>query len=68
MIRFHIANMNCGGCAKGVAAALREASPHTEPRFDLDRREVALDAPAAEAERLSAALVKDGWEARLLPA
>ncbi|MBI0535069.1 copper chaperone [Roseomonas sp. KE2513] len=68
MIRFHIANMNCGGCAKGVAAALREADPHAEPRFDLDRREVALDAPATATERLSAALLRDGWEAKLLPA
>ena len=67
MIRFHIANMNCGGCAKGVAAVMKEAMPRAEPRFDLGRREVALDAPDAEAQQLLSALGRDGWEARLIP-
>ena len=66
MIRFRIDNMNCGGCAKGVAAALREADAGAEPRFDLDRREVAIDSPAAQAERIAAALARNGWQARLL--
>lgn len=65
MIRISIANMTCGGCAKGVAATLREAAPGREPRFDLERREVALEGDAA---LLLAALRADGWEATLAPA
>ena len=64
MTRIGIANMTCGGCAKGVAATLREAAPGAEPRVDLDRREVTMEGgtdPAA----LLAALLADGWEAEL---
>ena len=66
MLRFHIANMNCGGCAKGVAAALRNAGAGPEPRFDLEKRELTVEARDDEAPRLTTALVQDGWEARLL--
>jgi copper chaperone CopZ len=31
MLRFRISNMGCGGCAKGVAAALREIDPGRVP-------------------------------------
>lgn len=66
MLRFHIANMNCSGCAKGVAAALQNAGAGLEPCFDLEKREVTVEARDEEAARFTTALVQDGWEARLL--
>jgi copper chaperone len=64
MTRIHIANMACGGCAKGVTATLRTAAPGAAVELDLARREVTLDqdvgAPVIEA------LMADGWEARLV--
>lgn len=62
MVQIAIANMTCGGCAKGVAATLREAAPGQEPRFDLERREVSVQGEAAT---LLAALRADGWDAKL---
>lgn len=71
MLRFHIANMTCGGCAKAVEASLRqgEAHPRNPPaiQFDLARREVSIDAQEADAARISARLIQDGWEAMRRP-
>lgn len=61
MTTIHIPNMECGGCAKGVAATLARAAPGATPHFDLERREVRLDAPDIPA--LLAALRADGWQA-----
>ena len=38
-----IEGMTCGGCAKGVAATVREVDPRAEVRVSLDRREVAIE-------------------------
>lgn len=66
MLRFRIANMTCGGCAKGVAATLREVDPAMEPQFDLERREVTLPVTANGA-RFASALAEAGWQAETLP-
>jgi copper chaperone len=58
--------MTCSGCAKGVAATLRDTDPGAEPRFDLERREVAVEKVSVEARRLEQALEKDGWKTELL--
>ncbi|MGK7871385.1 heavy-metal-associated domain-containing protein, partial [Falsiroseomonas sp. E2-1-a20] len=42
MHRFRIANMKCGGCAKGVTALLRQADPLAEIDIKLDTREAAV--------------------------
>jgi len=42
MHRFRIANMNCGGCAKGVTAALRQADPQAGIDIKRDTREAAV--------------------------
>lgn len=63
MTRIRIANMTCGGCAKGVAATLRDAVPGAGPVVGLDRREVTASGDAAA---LVAALRADGWEAEAL--
>jgi len=61
MLRFHIANMTCAGCARGVAAILRDAGAHAELRIDLDRREVMVDFENSEAVRLTNALTQESW-------
>lgn len=68
MLRYHIANMTCGGCAKGVTATLREIDPAARLDIALDTREVAITPAAAGAGAIEAALKEAGWDARLLAA
>lgn len=67
MIRFKVANMSCGGCARAVTAALRGADPDAEISADLGRREVTV-ASTAGAEGLASALRRAGFEGQALPA
>lgn len=67
MHRFRIANMNCGGCAKGVTASLREADPQAEIGINLDRREAAVTS-AVDTKRLEQALRDGGWQAERISA
>lgn len=67
MLHYHIANMTCGGCEKGVRATLAEAAPTARVEVALDRREVGI--ASSDAVRIEAALRGAGWEAaRLAPA
>lgn len=68
MLRFRIANMTCGGCAKGVAATLREVDPAAELRFDLERREVTVARATQDAAKLEEALAEAGWNSEMLAA
>jgi len=61
MAKISIPNMNCGGCAKGVLATLREAAPDAVATIDLGRREV--EVASGDVMPLIAALRADGWEA-----
>lgn len=63
MIRIHIPNMECGGCAKGVAATLQDAAPGAAVTVELERREVLV--AAADAAPILQALRADGWQAEL---
>ena len=67
MIRFKVANMGCGGCARAVKDALRGVDPGAEVSVDLDRREVAVES-TAKAEGFAGALRKAGFEGQALPA
>jgi len=62
MLRIAMANMHCGGCAKGVRASLSEAAPGAAVIIDLDRRQVTV--AASDAGAIIAALCADGWDAR----
>ena len=62
MLRFHITNMTCGGCAKGVTATLKEIDPGVSLRFDLERQEVAVERATADMARLESALIEAGWK------
>ena len=67
MLRFRISNMSCGGCAKGVAAALREVDPIAQTMFDLNAREVSVATALTDADRFDAALRASGWKFERLP-
>lgn len=43
MIRFHIPNMTCGGCAKSVTKALLSVDPQARIETDPPAREVRVD-------------------------
>jgi len=62
MLRIAIANMNCGGCAKGVRVTLSKAAPGAEVTVDLEQRQVTV--AATEATSIIAALCADGWQAK----
>ncbi|SHJ13433.1 copper chaperone [Roseomonas rosea] len=66
MIRFHIPNMTCGGCAKGVAATIRDADPQAEAQVDLEKREVTVERASLDAVALAEHLLRDGWHAERL--
>lgn len=61
MHRFRIANMNCGGCAKGVTASLRQADPQAEVGINLDLREATVTS-ATDIALLEQALRDGGWQ------
>lgn len=68
MVRFRIPNMTCGGCAKGVAATVREADPRARVQVDLERREVAVESATAGADALDRVLRDAGWRSERLAA
>lgn len=68
MLRFHIPNMTCGGCAKGVTATLREADPAARVEIALETREVSIGNATRDAANLEAALREAGWQAERLAA
>ena len=61
-MRFHIESMACGGCARGVAQAIRSVDPTARVSADPATRrvEVASDRPRA---RIEAALAEAGFPA-----
>lgn len=67
MHRFRIANMNCGGCAKGVTASLRQADPQAEIDINLDAREAAVTS-AVDTARLEQVLRDGGWQVERISA
>ena len=68
MLRFRISNMGCGGCAKGVAAVLRDVDPNAQPTFDLATREVSIATALNDADRFTEALHASGWKSERLSA
>lgn len=68
MVRFRIANMSCGGCAKGVTATLKEIDPVADLQIDLQYREVRIDRTIADPAALETALAAAGWRSERLPA
>ena len=69
MIRLHVSNMSCGGCAKGVTRAVQSAAEGAKVEVNLSTREVLIDGASDEV-ALVEALRRAGYqaEARLAPA
>lgn len=59
-MQFHIEDMTCGGCVRGVSAAIRSVDPGAEVKADLETKEVQV-ATQAPREKLVAALTEAGF-------
>lgn len=53
MLRFHIPNMTCGGCAKSVTKALLSVDPQARIETDPPAREVRVHSAVDESAFLS---------------
>ena len=67
-MKFRIANMTSGGCAKGVTATIRKVDPAARPLIDLERREVAIEGSTVEADSFAKALLAAGWQGEAIAA
>ena len=63
MLRFHIPNMTCGGCAKSVTKALLSVDPQAHIETDPPTREVRVDSALKESVFL-AVLSEAGYPAK----
>lgn len=67
MLKLHIPNMACGGCARGVTAAIRGVDPDAQVVPDLQAREVEVVMVAStEATAFLSALARAGYKAQLV--
>lgn len=66
MLRFHVPNMTCGGCAKSVTKALSSVDPKARIETDPSTREVRIESSADE-QALLAALEEAGYPAERRP-
>lgn len=62
-MRFVIGNMNCGGCAKGVTAIVKNTDPSAQIEVQLDKKEIDVSGGYADCEALRNALQSAGWQA-----
>lgn len=67
MIRVHVSNMSCGGCAKGVTRAILGVAPHAKVDVDLSDRVVTVNDASDEA-AIVAAVQAAGYQASVLDA
>ena len=59
-MKFEILNMNCGGCAKGVTATIKEVDPNAQVNIDLDTKLVDVTTTAS-LDAVKSALEEDGF-------
>lgn len=60
MLELDLPGMTCGGCVRGVTAAVRELDPEAQVEADLERRRARITTRAAEA-RVREALTEAGY-------
>ena len=58
------ANMNCGGCARGVSAAIQNIDSNAKVDMDLAAKVVSIET-IASVEQMTAALAKAGFPAQV---
>ena len=61
-MQFHIENMTCGGCVKGVTRAIQSQDPAAEVSADLESHQVQVTTSAPR-EKLVSALGEAGFTA-----
>ena len=61
-MKFHLPDMSCGGCVRGVTRAIQSVDPAAEVKADLESHKVRVTTGAAR-ESLVAALAEAGFEA-----
>lgn len=59
-MQFHIENMTCGGCARGVTKAIQLVDPAAEVTADPPSRQVQVKSSASQ-EQIEAALREAGF-------
>ena len=62
MTRFHIADMSCGHCRATIEKTVTDLDDDAELEFDMETREVAIDA-SIPLDALKAALASAGYPA-----
>jgi len=60
MLELDLPGMTCGGCVRGVTAAVRELDPEAQVEADLERRRARITTRAAEA-RVREVLAEAGY-------
>lgn len=65
MSRYSVPEMSCGHCKASIEGALLDADPGAELSFDMEAREIAVDAVLDEGE-IVAAIKTAGFEANPL--
>ncbi len=66
MLRLHVPNMTCGGCAKSVTRALQSVDPQARIETDPPGREVRIES-AVDESALLAVLAEAGYPAKKRP-
>lgn len=66
-MRFHIKNMACGGCLRGVTKAIQSLDPQAEVSADVEARVIDVDSRESAA-GIVAALHAAGFPASIEPA
>lgn len=61
-MQFHVENMTCGGCVRGVTRAIQSVDPKAEVSADLDTHKVEVQS-AAPREALVKAIAEAGFQA-----
>ena len=59
-MKFEIPNMNCGGCAKGVTATIKEVDPNADVKIDIETIQVEVTTTAS-LDTVKNALDEDGF-------
>jgi copper chaperone len=62
-MQFHIENMECEGCAKGVTRVINAVDANAKVDADAPKRTVTIETSAAR-DIVEEALISAGWDAR----
>ena len=62
-MEFHVEGMTCGGCARGVTAAIQNIDSKAKVKIDLAAKVVSIET-IASIEQMTAALAKGGFPAQ----